>query len=127
MHELDRQIFSTLNQNQELEASNDGMDIIVCEFNIKTKTSGFCLSHETRNTCYRRRTAICQGKPFMQWEANRSAEKFYDDQEYHLREGDMVYLFTDGYPDQFGGDGSKKMKISRLRTVIDEIKDPSNG
>ncbi len=34
----------------------------------------------------------------------------------------MVYLFTDGYPDQFGGDGSKKMKISRLKTVIDEIK-----
>ncbi|MDZ7634232.1 MAG: SpoIIE family protein phosphatase [Bacteroidales bacterium] len=37
LHELDRQIFSTLNQNQEMEASNDGMDIVVCEFNIKTR------------------------------------------------------------------------------------------
>jgi serine phosphatase RsbU (regulator of sigma subunit) len=48
-------------------------------------------------------------------------EKFYDDQEYHLREGDMVYLFTDGYCDQFGGTGGKKMKISRLKTLIDEL------
>ena len=48
-------------------------------------------------------------------------EKFYDDQEYHLREGNMVYLFTDGYCDQFGGEGGKKMKISRLKTLIDDI------
>jgi len=32
-----------------------------------------------------------------------------------------VYLFTDGYCDQFGGQGGKKMKVSRLRTLIDEI------
>jgi serine phosphatase RsbU (regulator of sigma subunit) len=49
-------------------------------------------------------------------------EKFFDDQEYHLREGDTVYLFTDGYPDQFGGIGNKKMKISRMRTLIEDIK-----
>ena len=34
---LDRQIFSTLNQNVELGVSNDGMDMVVCEFNIKTR------------------------------------------------------------------------------------------
>jgi len=121
LHELDRQIFSTLNQNQELEASNDGMDIIVCEFNIKTK-------HLVFASAMRPVILVIDGEQ-QYVRGNRSAvggesvsEKFFDDQEYHLREGDMVYLFTDGYPDQFGGDGSKKMKISRLRTVIDEIK-----
>ena len=34
---LDKQIFSTLNQNVELGVSNDGMDMVVCEFNIKTR------------------------------------------------------------------------------------------
>jgi hypothetical protein len=33
----------------------------------------------------------------------------------------MVFLFTDGYCDQFGGTGGKKMKISRLKTLIDDI------
>ena len=34
---LDKQIFSTLNQNVELGVSNDGMDMVVCELNVKTR------------------------------------------------------------------------------------------
>lgn len=120
LHELDRQIFSTLNQNQELEASNDGMDIVVCEFNITTRQLVF-------SSAMRPVILVIDGVQHYV-RGNRSSvggesvsEKFYDDQEYHLREGDMVFLFTDGYCDQFGGPGGKKMKISRLKTMIDEI------
>jgi len=120
LHELDRQIFSTLNQNQEIEASNDGMDIIVCDFNLKTKQLVFA-------SAMRPVILVIDGEQ-QYVRGNRSAvggesisEKFFDDQEYHLRDGDTVYLFTDGYPDQFGGNGSKKMKISRMRALIDEI------
>jgi ligand-binding sensor domain-containing protein/serine phosphatase RsbU (regulator of sigma subunit) len=120
LHELDRQIFSTLNQNQELEASNDGMDIVVCEFNITTRQLVF-------SSAMRPVILVIDGVQHYV-RGNRSSvggesvtEKFYDDQEYHLREGDMVYLFTDGYCDQFGGIGGKKMKISRLKTLVDEL------
>jgi serine phosphatase RsbU (regulator of sigma subunit) len=120
LHELDRQIFSTLNQNQELEASNDGMDIVVCEFNITTRQLVF-------SSAMRPVILVIDGVQHY-IRGNRSSvggesatEKYYDDQEYHLREGDMVYLFTDGYCDQFGGTGGKKMKISRLKTLIDEL------
>ncbi|MDX9728574.1 MAG: SpoIIE family protein phosphatase [Bacteroidales bacterium] len=120
LHELDRQIFSTLNQNQELEASNDGMDIVVCEFNITTRQLVF-------SSAMRPVILVIDGVQHYV-RGNRASvggesvtEKFYDDQEYHLREGDMVYLFTDGYCDQFGGTGGKKMKISRLKTLIDEL------
>jgi len=120
LHELDRQIFSTLNQNQEIEASNDGMDIVVCEFNLTTRQLVF-------SSAMRPVILVIDGVQHYV-RGNRSSvggesvtEKFYDDQEYHLREGDMVYLFTDGYCDQFGGTGGKKMKISRLKTLIDDI------
>lgn len=120
LHELDRQIFSTLNQNQELEASNDGMDIVVCEFNLTTKQLVFA-------SAMRPVILVIDGEQHYV-RGNRSSvggesvtEKFYDDQEYHLREGDMVYLFTDGYCDQFGGTGGKKMKISRLKTLVDDL------
>jgi serine phosphatase RsbU (regulator of sigma subunit) len=49
------------------------------------------------------------------------AEKYFDDQEYYLNEGDSIYLFTDGLPDQFGGPDGKKMKIARLKSLIEEI------
>ncbi len=120
LHELDRQVFSTLNQNQELEASNDGMDIVVCEFNLTTRQLVF-------SSAMRPVILVIDGEQHYV-RGNRSSvggesvtEKFYDDQEYHLREGDMIYLFTDGYCDQFGGDSGKKMKVSRLRTLIDDI------
>ena len=121
LSELDRQIFATLNQNQEVEAANDGMDIVVCEFNLKTR-------HLVFASAMRPVILVIDGEQ-QYIRGNRSAvggesasEKFFNDQEYYLKEGDMVYLFTDGFPDQFGGMGSKKMKISRLRYLIDEIK-----
>ena len=121
LKELDRQIYSTLNQNQEVEAANDGMDIVVCEFNVRER-------HLIFASAMRPVILVIDGEQ-QYVRGNRSSiggesvsEKFFDDQEYYLREGDMVYLFSDGYPDQFGGPGNKKMKISRLRALIEDIK-----
>ena len=38
-----------------------------------------------------------------------------------LEEGDMIYLFTDGYPDQLSYDQMEKMKIARFKELIREI------
>ncbi len=39
-----------------------------------------------------------------------------------MKEGDSLYLFTDGLPDQFGSGDGKKMKVARLKTLLEEIK-----
>jgi serine phosphatase RsbU (regulator of sigma subunit) len=35
-----------------------------------------------------------------------------------LNEGDTIYLFTDGYADQFGGEKNKKMTKAQFRELI---------
>ena len=117
---LDKQIFSTLNQNQELGVSNDGMDVVVCEFNTKTRHLRFA-------SAMRPVIIVIDGEPFY-IKGNRSSiggesaiEKFFDDQEYYLNKGDTVYLFSDGLPDQFGGVDGKKMKIARLKHLIEQV------
>ena len=40
-----------------------------------------------------------------------------------LQEGDLIYLFTDGYADQFGGKDGKKFKYKQLQQVILEMND----
>jgi serine phosphatase RsbU (regulator of sigma subunit) len=117
---LDKQIFSTLNQNVELGVSNDGMDMVVCEFNIKTRHIRFA-------SAMRPVIIVMDGEPYY-IKGNRSSvggesviEKYFDDQEYYLNEGDTVYLFSDGLPDQFGGVDGKKMKIARLKRIIEQI------
>jgi len=117
---LDNQIFTTLNQNLELGVSNDGMDIIVCEINPKTRHIRFASAMRPVMIVLKGETLYIKG--------NRSSiggesviEKFFDDQEYHLDEGDTIYLFSDGLPDQFGGPDGKKMKIARLKKLIEEV------
>jgi serine phosphatase RsbU (regulator of sigma subunit)/ligand-binding sensor domain-containing protein len=117
---LDNQIFTTLNQNLELGVSNDGMDMIVCEINIKTRHIRFASAMRPVMIVLKGETLYIKG--------NRSSiggesviEKFFDDQEYHLEEGDTIYLFSDGLPDQFGGPDGKKMKIARLKKLIEDV------
>jgi ligand-binding sensor domain-containing protein/serine phosphatase RsbU (regulator of sigma subunit) len=119
---LDTQIFSTLNQNVEVGVSNDGMDMVICEFSIKTRHLRFASAM--------RPVIIVMGKEPYYIKGNRSSvggetviEKFFDDQEYYLNAGDTVYMFSDGFPDQFGGADGKKMKIARLKKLIEEVTD----
>jgi len=37
---------------------------------------------------------------------------------YQLKKGDVVYMFSDGYPDQFGGPKGKKMKYKLLKDTL---------
>ena len=38
-----------------------------------------------------------------------------------VEEGDRLYLFTDGYPDQFGWETNKKFKITRFRDLLRSV------
>ncbi|HET6243735.1 MAG: hypothetical protein H0V01_08435 [Bacteroidetes bacterium] len=35
-----------------------------------------------------------------------------------LKKGDEIYIFTDGYADQFGGPKGKKFKYSQLKSLL---------
>ncbi len=120
LSKLDKQIFSTLNQNLELGISNDGMDVVVCEFTRHDRHVRFA-------SAMRPVIIVIDGE-ILYIKGNRSSvggesanEKFFDDQEYYLNKGDTIYLFSDGLPDQFGGPDGKKMKIARLKQLIEDI------
>ena len=117
---LDKQIFSTLNQNIELGVSNDGMDVVICEINVKTRHIRFA-------SAMRPVILVMDNEPYY-IKGNRSSvggesviEKYFDDQEYYLNAGDTIYMFSDGLPDQFGGTDGKKMKIARLKKLIEDV------
>jgi serine phosphatase RsbU (regulator of sigma subunit) len=94
--------------------------MVICEFNVKTRHIRFA-------SAMRPVIIVLSGEPYY-IKGNRSSvggesviEKYFDDQEYYLNEGDTVYLFSDGLPDQFGGTDGKKMKIARLKRIIEQV------
>jgi len=123
LNTLDNEVRESLNQNQEASGSNDGMDIIVAEIDMKTYK--FTVSSAMRPVI------IYSGEEQIYVKGNRSSiggqldedrqEKEFIDQEYQLNEGDIIYMFSDGYPDQFGGPLGRKFKMVRLKNLLRDI------
>ncbi|MCD6565924.1 MAG: SpoIIE family protein phosphatase [Bacteroidales bacterium] len=120
MYLLDKEITNTLTQNIDSEGSQDGMDMIVCEINLKTNYLRF-------SSAMRPVILYMKGEQYY-IRGNRSSiggeiseEKIFDDQEFQLSKGDTIYMFSDGYPDQFGGPTGKKFKMVRLKNMLDSI------
>lgn len=119
---LDREISRTLNQSSGEDSSSDGMDMVVCEYNKSTRLLRFA-------SALRPVILVMDGELFY-IRGNKNSvggeivrDKYFDDQEYYLKDNDAVYMFSDGFPDQFGGEGGKKIKIARLKRLINDIKE----
>lgn len=40
-----------------------------------------------------------------------------------LEKGDTLYMFSDGFPDQFGGDNNRKLMMSGFMALLESIAD----
>jgi serine phosphatase RsbU (regulator of sigma subunit) len=56
-----------------------------------------------------------------------SHKKAFTDHKLVLEEGETIYLFSDGYADQFGGERGKKFKYSALRELLLTLQEKSMG
>jgi len=57
-------------------------------------------------------------KPNKQPIGKYAEEKPFLTHEIALQKGDSIYVFTDGYHDQFGGDKGKKFKAAKLKELL---------
>jgi ligand-binding sensor domain-containing protein/serine phosphatase RsbU (regulator of sigma subunit) len=118
---LDREITSTLNQNVDsIITSNDGMDITVCEFDTKKLFLRFASAMRPIMILHKDELIYIRGSR-NSIGGYVTHEKAFENQGYQLQPGDIVYLFSDGYPDQFGGPLGKKFKMVRLRNLLTDI------
>ncbi len=123
LRDLDAELRSTLNQNIEISSdqSNDGMDIIVCEIDTKT--------NYLRYASAMRPMIVYRGGEQIYIKGSRSSvgghydkeDKIFKDEGIQLDKGDLIYMFSDGYPDQFGGPIGKKFKMVRLKNLLKDI------
>ena len=118
---LNVSIQQTLNQYKEAGELHDGMDIALCVFEKKSRTVMFS---GAINPLY-----IVRNGELIQVKGNRFSIGSYfdfklrpfDHQEIELLPGDMIYLFTDGYPDQFGGSFDRKLSYRHFRDLLISI------
>jgi serine phosphatase RsbU (regulator of sigma subunit)/Tfp pilus assembly protein PilF len=105
--------------------TRDGMDISLIRIHLKTYETVWAgaynplwiIDHETGK--------LKEITPDKQPVGYSEAAKDFRDNFFKLSKGDQLFLFTDGYADQFGGNSGKKFKYRQLKDILFEIKNLS--
>jgi serine phosphatase RsbU (regulator of sigma subunit) len=97
----------------------DGMDIGICSINLKKKKICFAGAFFPLFLIRENRLIEIKGDRFTLGMAPDGAS--FRNNEMDLFEGDMLYLFSDGYVDQFGGEENKKFMYRRFRYLLMNI------
>ncbi|MEZ4720423.1 MAG: SpoIIE family protein phosphatase [Flavobacteriales bacterium] len=115
------------------EDVKDGMDIAMCSWNPITRKLQFAGAQNplwivTRNEIQGHEpvTIKSDDQSLNVYEIKGDKQPIglyefatqFENYEVSLKDGDTVYIFSDGYADQFGGKNGKKMKYSLFRELV---------
>ncbi len=116
------QIISSLNPEGSDIESRDGMDAVLCVYDFKGLWLRFACANNPLWVV--RKNDIIKYKPDkMPVGMHHGEQKPFTANTIGLRKGDIVYTFTDGYADQFGGAEGEKFKYKALKELLLSIQD----
>lgn len=94
----------------------DGMDISFCAVNLKDKTIEW--SGANNPLWYVRNGQLIEIHGDKQPIGKQIGQKPFTTHILNMQKGDLIYLFTDGYADQFGGPLGKKFKYKQFQEKL---------
>jgi serine phosphatase RsbU (regulator of sigma subunit) len=113
LNQLREEIVAALNQKGSNEESSDGMDISLCCFDFSTNTLAYACAN--RGIYILRNKELIELKPDKMPVGKHLLEaNSFTLHEIQLQPDDIVYTYTDGYPDQFGGPKGKKYNYKKF-------------
>ncbi len=111
----------TLRQDADDASGRDGMDIALCKINYNRKELQYASAH--------RPLYLVSGDNVEQYKGNTKAiggipprrgdeEDNFTNYMINYKPGDRIYFFSDGLPDQIGGDSGRKYQARRIRDAV---------
>lgn len=122
LNTLRKRIINSLHQKKKHTIANDGMDLAFCVYDKELKQLSYA---GAQISLY-----IANKKGINKIKANMMTvgvglceNKTFTQKTIKLVGNETFYLFSDGYPDQFGGKDGKKFMIGNVKKMLIEIKD----
>ncbi|MFC2176304.1 two-component regulator propeller domain-containing protein [Bacteroidota bacterium] len=111
----------TLHQTYEDSSVKDGMDIALCTLDPETKILEFAGAY---NPLY-----LFRNNQLIEYKGNRFPVGNYVEEKIRqftnhviqLQKGDVLYIFSDGFADQFGGPDGKKLKLRNFKSMLHDL------
>ncbi len=111
----------TLRQEEAKDHIRDGMDMSFITINPTTMELEFAGAKNSIYLVRKGKLEIYKGDRHPIGAFIDEELKKFTSHKIPLLENDTIYLFTDGYADQFGGENDKKFTLGKFRKLISEI------
>jgi len=120
LNELREKVILSLRQTGREGEAKDGMDISLCIINTEKMRLQYAGAN---NPLYLiRQGTLKEIKPDkMPIGISPKAGKSFTNHELKLCKDDLLYLFTDGYVDQFGGESGRKFLSKQFKQLLVEV------
>lgn len=124
LNQLREYVKESLHQTGRENETKDGMDVALCVIDQENKNLQFSGAY---NSLF-----LFRGTELITLKADRMpigihlAEKTsFTNHEINFLPGDCIYIFTDGFIDQFGGDEGRKFKIKAFKELLKSVQNLS--
>ncbi len=127
LNQLRSYVIEALKQSGVQNSQKDGMDMSICAVNTENGTcywSGannplwYVRKEDTAKTYHEISDMVSEVKADKMPVAIYIQMEKFTKHELHLKKGDRLYLFSDGYADQFGGPKGKKFMYKAMKRLV---------
>ena len=122
--ELHNGIFTALKQGQPGASTNDGMDISLCTIDLEKNKIYFAGAKNPLYIIRGKELEVIKadyysigGKPIRK-KKDRGKPFSFVTNEIDIIEGMSIYMFSDGYADQFGGEFERKFNVRKFKELL---------
>jgi serine phosphatase RsbU (regulator of sigma subunit) len=122
LNHLHIEVRAALKQDTAQNTTNDGMDIALCRIDLETLE----LQYAGANRALYIYKNTKDGIEFVDVKPNKfpiggyqaETTRSFTPHHIQLKQNDTIYIFSDGYADQFGGVSNKKFMVKRLQNEL---------
>ncbi len=111
------EIIKALNPDGTDTDAKDGMDAVLCAYDFKNMKLTFAAANNP--------VVVIRNNEIIEYKANKFPVGLHQGEvkpftlhTIDIQKGDCIYTFTDGFPDQFGGDKGKKLMSKNFKELL---------
>lgn len=121
LNDVNARLSVTLRQRADESKVRDGMDIALCVLDTNTGVLEYAGAFNPAWIIRKGEIIELKADKFPVGNFEDEELRTYSSQQTQLEKGDRIYVFTDGYTDQFGGPEGKKFKRTRFIDFLKRI------
>jgi serine phosphatase RsbU (regulator of sigma subunit) len=118
LRRIDQKMQAAFNGHVNSRTGFDGMDVAICCIDSSSRQITFAGAMRPIWVVNEKKLQIINGSRYPIGGLRMENQRTFPQTSIEYEKGDMLYLFTDGYSDQFGGIKNKKISRGRLKVLV---------